>query len=58
MNTVDMIKKLEKKNIAAMNGDRNHGALMSLTELQILFAYVLDGTMTPAEMKEHIASKI
>jgi hypothetical protein len=58
MNTIEMLKMLEKKNVATLNGDRNQGALMSLTELQILLAYVLDNTMTPAEMKEHIASKI
>lgn len=58
MNTTDMLKKLQIQNTEEMGGDKKLGAIFSLSELQILMAYVLDGTMTPAEIKEFIAAKL
>lgn len=58
MNTTELLQKLQARNVKLMGGDANQGRIFSLSELQILMAYLLDGTMTPAQMKEFIESKV
>jgi hypothetical protein len=57
MASINLLKKLELRNAKAM-GDAKMGLNYSMGELQILFSYVLDGTMTPADMKKFIEEKI
>jgi uncharacterized protein YpmS len=55
---VDKIKILAQKNITMHNGDVSLGNSFSLGQLQVLFGYVLDGTMSVADMQDYIDSKI
>lgn len=55
MNTMDLLNAIAKQNAKDMGVNSQS---FTIGQLQVWLSHVLDGTLSPQEMKAHIAEKL